>query len=257
MSNLIIKNLNLSYEDKVIFDSFNIEFEEKKVNVILGPSGIGKTTLLNSISGILPYSGEITGNEGGVSYIFQKDRLIPSISIYKNLDLIIKAIYKDKKERAKQIDKMLELLEISDCKNKYPTQLSGGQLQRVSIARAFLFPSKVLLLDEPFKEMDTALKNRLIKVLLELNNRDNKTIVFVTHAIDECLLSASNIFLVANSPAEIIYSCKIDTNPLDRNLSDEELVETRMALLSRLDVWNLSINIFASLKINFLIDFDK
>ena len=232
MSNLVIKNLNISYEDKVIFDSFNIEFEEKKVNVILGPSGIGKTTLLNSIAGILPYSGEIIGNDGGVSYIFQKDRLIPSISIYKNLDLIIKAIFKDKKERAKKIDEMLELLEISDCKNKYPTQLSGGQLQRVAIARAFLYPSDVLLLDEPFKALDSSLKYRLIRELLKINSLNPKTMIFVTHAIDECLLTADNIFVLDNSPASIIYSETISSNQLDRKLSDEDLDSIRKKLLN-------------------------
>ena len=232
MSNLVIKDLNISYEDKVIFDSFNIEFEEKKVNVILGPSGIGKTTLLNSIAGILPYSGEIIGNDGGVSYIFQKDRLIPSISIYKNLDLIIKAIFKDKKERAKKIDEMLELLEISDCKNKYPTQLSGGQLQRVAIARAFLYPSDVLLLDEPFKALDSSLKYRLIRELLKINSINPKTMIFVTHAIDECLLTADNIFVLDNSPASIIYSESISSNQLDRKLSDEDLDSIRKKLLN-------------------------
>ena len=232
MSNLVIKDLNISYEDKVIFDSFNIEFEEKKVNVILGPSGIGKTTLLNSIAGILPYSGEIIGSEGGVSYIFQKDRLIPSISIYKNLDLIIKAIFKDKKERAKKIDEMLELLEISDCKNKYPTQLSGGQLQRVAIARAFLYPSDVLLLDEPFKALDSSLKYRLIRELLKINSLNSKTMIFVTHAIDECLLTADNIFVLDNSPASIIYSETISSNQLDRKLSDEDLDSIRKKLLN-------------------------
>ena len=232
MSNLVIKDLNISYEDKVIFDSFNIEFEEKKVNVILGPSGIGKTTLLNSIAGILPYSGEIIGSEGGVSYIFQKDRLIPSISIYKNLDLIINAIFKDKKERAKKIDEMLELLEISDCKNKYPTQLSGGQLQRVAIARAFLYPSDVLLLDEPFKALDSSLKYRLIRELLKINSINPKTMIFVTHAIDECLLTADNIFVLDNSPASIIYSESISSNQLDRKLSDEDLDSIRKKLLN-------------------------
>lgn len=232
MSNLVIKDLNISYEDKVIFDSFNIEFEEKKVNVILGPSGIGKTTLLNSIAGILPYSGEIIGNDSGVSYIFQKDRLIPSISIYKNLDLIIKAIFKDKKERAKKIDEMLDLLEISDCKNKYPTQLSGGQLQRVAIARAFLYPSDVLLLDEPFKALDSSLKYRLIKELLKINSINPKTMIFVTHAIDECLLTADNIFVLDHSPVSIIYSESISSNQLDRKLSDEDLDSIRKKLLN-------------------------
>ena len=231
MSNLTIKNLNLSYEDKVIFDSFNIEFEEKKVNVILGPSGIGKTTLLNCIAGILPYSGSITGYDGGVSYIFQKDRLIPSISVFKNLDLIIKAVFKDKKERAKKIDEMLELLEISDCKNKYPTQLSGGQLQRVAIARAFLYPSDVLLLDEPFKALDSSLKYRLIKELLKINSINPKTMVFVTHAIDECLLTADNVFVLDKTPASIIFNETILSNQLDRKLSDPDLDLVRKKLL--------------------------
>ena len=231
MSNLTIKNLNLSYEDKVIFDSFNIEFEEKKVNVILGPSGIGKTTLLNCIAGILPYSGSITGHDGGVSYIFQKDRLIPSISVFKNLDLIIKAVFKDKKERAKKIDEMLDLLEISDCKNKYPTQLSGGQLQRVAIARAFLYPSDVLLLDEPFKALDSSLKYRLIKELLKINSINPKTMVFVTHAIDECLLTADNVFVLDKTPASIIFNETILSNQLDRKLSDPDLDLVRKKLL--------------------------
>ena len=231
MSNLTIKNLNLSYEDKVIFDSFNIEFEEKKVNVILGPSGIGKTTLLNCIAGILPYSGSITGHDGGVSYIFQKDRLIPSISVFKNLDLIIKAVFKDKKERVKKIDEMLDLLEISDCKNKYPTQLSGGQLQRVAIARAFLYPSDVLLLDEPFKALDSSLKYRLIKELLKINSINPKTMVFVTHAIDECLLTADNVFVLDKTPASIIFNETILSNQLDRKLSDPDLDLVRKKLL--------------------------
>ena len=231
MSNLTIKNLNLSYEDKVIFDSFNIEFEEKKVNVILGPSGIGKTTLLNCIAGILPYSGSIDGHDGGVSYIFQKDRLIPSISVFKNLDLIIKAVFKDKKERAKKIDEMLDLLEISDCKNKYPTQLSGGQLQRVAIARAFLYPSDVLLLDEPFKALDSSLKYRLIKELLKINSINPKTMVFVTHAIDECLLTADNVFVLDKTPASIIFNETILSNQLDRKLSDPDLDLVRKKLL--------------------------
>ena len=231
MSNLTINNLNLSYEDKVIFDSFNIEFEEKKVNVILGPSGIGKTTLLNCIAGILPYSGSISGHEGGVSYIFQKDRLIPSISVFKNLDLIIRTVFKDKKERAKKIDEMLELLEILECKNKYPTQLSGGQLQRVAIARAFLYPSDVLLLDEPFKALDSSLKYRLIKELLKINSINPKTMVFVTHAIDECLLTADNIFVLDNTPASIIFNEAISSNQLDRKLSDPDLDLVRKKLL--------------------------
>ena len=232
MSNVVVKNLNVRYEDKVIFDSFNIEFEEKKVNVILGSSGVGKTTILNSIAGILPYEGSIEGYEDGVSYIFQKDRLIPTITIYKNLDLILKTKIKDKTERKEKILKMLSLLEIEDCAKKYVTEMSGGQIQRAAIARAFLYPSNVILLDEPFKALDTSLKSKLIKVLLELNRKEQKTVIFVTHAIDECLLAADNVYVFANNPVEIVYKTKIEKDAMQRSLIDPELDVIRKELLS-------------------------
>ena len=232
MSNVVINNLNVRYEDKVIFDSFNIEFEEGKVNVILGSSGVGKTTILNCIAGILSYEGSIKGHEDGVSYIFQKDRLIPTISIYKNLDLILKTKIKDKKERKEKILKMLSLLEIEDCAKKYTTEMSGGQIQRAAIARAFLYPSNVILLDEPFKALDTSLKSKLIKVLLELHREEQKTVIFVTHAIDECLLAADNVFVFANNPVEIIYKTKIEKDAMQRTLIDPELDVVRKELLS-------------------------
>lgn len=232
MSNVVVKNLNVRYEDKVIFDSFNIEFEEKKVNVILGSSGVGKTTILNSIAGILPYEGSIEGHEDGISYIFQKDRLIPTITIYKNLDLILKTKIKDKTERKEKILKMLSLLEIEDCAKKYVAEMSGGQIQRAAIARAFLYPSNVILLDEPFKALDTSLKSKLIKVLLELNRKEQKTVIFVTHAIDECLLAADNVYVFANNPVEIVYKTKIEKDAMQRSLIDPELDVIRKELLS-------------------------
>ena len=94
MRDICVKNLTCSYEQKTIFDNFDVTFEQGKINVILGGSGVGKTTLLNAIAGIKSYEGQIEGCEGGVSYIFQKDRLIPSISVYNNLDLILKGVVK-------------------------------------------------------------------------------------------------------------------------------------------------------------------
>ena len=232
MSNIVIKNLNVRFEDMVIFDSFNIEFEENKINVILGSSGVGKTTILNCIAGILSYDGSIEGHDGGVSYIFQKDRLIPTISIYKNLDLVLKTKIKDKKERKEKILKMLSLLEIEDCAKKYTTEMSGGQIQRAAIARAFLYPSNVILLDEPFKALDTSLKSKLIRVLLELHREEQKTVIFVTHAIDECLLAADNVYVFANNPVEIIYKTKIEKDAMERTLIDPELDVIRKELLS-------------------------
>ncbi len=231
MRDICVKNLTCSYEQKTIFDNFDVTFEQGKINVILGGSGVGKTTLLNAIAGIKSYEGQIEGCEGGVSYIFQKDRLIPSISVYKNLDLILKGVVKDKAERKRMIEQTAVDLEISDVLKSLPSEISGGQAQRVSMARAFLYPSDVMLLDEPFKALDTALKTRLIKQFAALQEKKNKTVVFVTHAIDECLLLADDYFVFDDAPVKIVLQGKINSKKSERKLTDKALEETRNSLL--------------------------
>lgn len=231
MRDICVKNLTCSYEQKTIFDNFDVTFEQGKINVILGGSGVGKTTLLNAIAGIKSYEGQIEGCEGGVSYIFQKDRLIPSISVYKNLDLILKGVVKDKAERKRMIEQTAVDLEISDVLKSLPSEISGGQAQRVSMARAFLYPSDVMLLDEPFKALDTALKTRLIKQFAALQKKKNKTVVFVTHAIDECLLLADDYFVFDDAPVKIVLQGKINSKKSERKLTDKALEETRNLLL--------------------------
>lgn len=231
MRDICVKNLTCLYEQKTIFDNFDVTFEQGKINVILGGSGVGKTTLLNAIAGIKSYEGQIEGCEGGVSYIFQKDRLIPSISVYKNLDLILKGVVKDKAERKRMIEQTAVDLEISDVLKSLPSEISGGQAQRVSMARAFLYPSDVMLLDEPFKALDTALKTRLIKQFAALQEKKNKTVVFVTHAIDECLLLADDYFVFDDAPVKIVLQGKINSKKSERILTDKALEETRNLLL--------------------------
>lgn len=231
MSDIRVKNFTCSYEQKTIFDNFDVTFEQGKINVILGGSGVGKTTLLNAIAGIKSYEGQIEGCEGGVSYIFQKDRLIPSISVYKNLDLILKGVVKDKAERKRMIEQTAVDLEISDVLKSLPSEISGGQAQRVSMARAFLYPSDVMLLDEPFKALDTALKTRLIKQFAALQEKKNKTVVFVTHAIDECLLLADDYFVFDDAPVKIVLQGKINSKKSECKLTDKALEETRNSLL--------------------------
>lgn len=231
MRDICVKNLTCSYEQKTIFDNFDVTFEQGKINVILGGSGVGKTTLLNAIAGIKSYEGQIEGCEDGVSYIFQKDRLIPSISVYKNLDLILKGVVKDKAERKRMIEQTAVDLEIFDVLKSLPSEISGGQAQRVSMARAFLYPSDVMLLDEPFKALDTALKTRLIKQFAALQEKKNKTVVFVTHAIDECLLLADDYFVFDDAPVKIVLQGKINSKKSERKLTDKVLEETRNSLL--------------------------
>ena len=235
MSEITIKNLSVKYDDLVVFDSFNATFEKGKINVILGGSGVGKSTLIGSIAGLVKHDGDIEGVDGGISLIFQKDRLIPSISVFKNLDLVLKGIFTDKEERKNRIDEMLKILEIEDCRDKRPTEISGGQAQRVALARAFLYPSEVLLMDEPFKALDTALRHRLFQWLFRLDEMSPKTIILVTHAIDECLLSADKYMVLGGKPATIVLEGRIDTDKKERKLTDQNLVAVRNQLLEAIN----------------------
>lgn len=231
MKDVIIKNFTCGYEQKTVFENFGVTFGQGKINVVLGGSGVGKTTLLNALAGLKTYEGSIEGCEDGVSYIFQKDRLIPSISVYKNLDLVLKGIVKDKNERKSRIEKTAKDLEIFDVLKKLPSEISGGQAQRVSMARALLYPCGVLLLDEPFKALDVALKNRLIKQFVALQEESKKTVIFVTHAIDECLLCADDYFVFSSSPVEVVLRGNIPSNKSERKLTDQDLDDVRKELL--------------------------
>ncbi len=234
MSGVTIKNLSVAYGDMRVFDDFNAEFEDGKISVVLGGSGVGKTTLLNAVAGLCEYSGEINGTQEGLSFIFQKDRLIPSISVYKNLDLVLRAKITDKQERREKIENMLNLLEVYGQIKKLPVELSGGQIQRVAMARAFLYPASVLLMDEPFKALDTALKSRLLEQFVELNEKEKKTVIFVTHAIDECLLTADRFIVLGGSPAKIVESGEIISDKKERKLTDNESAKVRLKLLDAL-----------------------
>lgn len=205
MSGLRIDNLKVAYGENRVFDGFGISFEQNTVNVILGGSGVGKTTLLNVIAGLVPYSGSVSGADDNISYIFQKDRLIPAISVYKNLDLVLRNKIKDKSERKEKIENMLAELEILSERDKLPTAISGGQAQRVSMARAFLYPSDILLMDEPFKALDIGLKSRLFSAFDKLLAKSPKTVVFVTHDVEECLLPRTDILFSAGLPRTLCF----------------------------------------------------
>ena len=199
--NIIIENLNKKYEDKVIFKDFDIEFEKNKINIILGKSGCGKTTLLKIITDIIPYeSGNIKGIDSDkLSFVFQEDRLIDWITVEENIKLILRKDY-TKTQADKICSKYLELVDVVDYKDYYPQKLSGGMRQRVNIARAFAKQSEIIIMDEPFKSIDIKNKNDIMKLLKEIIQNENRTVLLVTHDIEEALYFDGNIFILGDTP---------------------------------------------------------
>lgn len=198
-----IKNINIKYGNNIIYENFNIEFKDHKINCIIGSSGCGKTTLLNYISNELLEKGV------SLSYIFQNDNLIPWKNVYSNLKLIAKNHFKSDVLDL-EIDKALEYVGLKEVKYYYPNELSGGMKQRVNIARSLLGNFEVLIMDEPFKSLDIQCKNKIISIIKNLNIQKRITIIMVTHDKEEILSLADNLFLLGNRPVRIIENVKYD-----------------------------------------------
>ncbi|ASW44356.1 ATP-binding cassette domain-containing protein [Clostridium isatidis] len=198
---LKIKNLSKSFEEKIIFDKFNLEIKDN-INCIIGQSGGGKSTLLNIIAGLVKAdNGEIIGIDTNkdISYIFQEDRLIPWLTVKENMELFIYD-YFNKEEGIRKIREILKLLHIEEIENEYPGRLSGGIRQRVNIARAFLKPSKLILMDEPFKSLDYKIKYLIMRDLKEMLEEKDKIILFVTHDVDEAIFFNGTVYVLGGRP---------------------------------------------------------
>lgn len=187
---LEFKDINVSYENKIVFSNYDIDFKRNYVNFIMGKSGIGKTTLLNEIVR------QLIDSEERISVVFQEDRLIPFINVYKNLEIVLdKSLSIDEKEE--RINNILKEFEIIDCKNSYIDELSGGMKQRISIARAILYDGDIFVMDEPFKGLDEKTKNKVMDYVFSYIDKKKKTAIIVTHDFGEYESFGGNLIEIA------------------------------------------------------------
>lgn len=181
--NLSIKNLHKHFSKKNVFDNFSFDFSETGLYLLRGGSGIGKTTLLRMIAGLdKDFVGKIEG--GGferVSYAFQEYRLFPNLNVLENLLLAFKDMSDADVIEAKNI--LFSLGFSEDELTLYPDELSGGMKQRVSLCRAFLKKSPILLLDEPTKELDRPLREKIYEIILRISKE--RLVILVTHSDDD------------------------------------------------------------------------
>lgn len=177
-----IKNLSKRYPETIVFNNLNLEIKHKQITCIMGPSGIGKTSLLNILLGIEePDSGSIQGLEGKKAVaVFQEDRLVESLDSISNIELVCKkALSKD------DLLKEFKDIGLEGTEKKPVSELSGGMKRRVAIIRAVYVESDIIIMDEPFKGLDLDLKNKVIEYVKERTN--GKTVIIVTHDMDEVL----------------------------------------------------------------------
>lgn len=208
-----IKNVSKSYRDKLILRNINLVFETGQFIVIIGSSGCGKTTLLKMINKLLPMdSGDIlidgksireipdTKLRRRIGYVIQDGGLFPHLTVRENLEIMLKIEGMPPEKREKRVLELLDMVNLNPkiYSNSYPCQLSGGQKQRVGVARAFAADTDLILMDEPFSALDPLTREELQNEIVKLQKRYKKTIVFVTHDMDEAIKCADKICVIQN-----------------------------------------------------------
>ncbi len=208
---LELRNITKKYKDTLILNNINLKINKGELVVLIGPSGCGKTTTLKMINKlILPTSGEILLNDKNIlkedtielrrnmGYVIQQTGLFPHMTVAENIGLIP---YVEKWPKEKIVQKVQDLLNMVDMNpedymNRYPAELSGGQQQRIGVARAFATDPDIILMDEPFSALDPITRNQLQDELFNLQQELKKTIIFVTHDMDEAIKLADKICIM-------------------------------------------------------------
>ncbi|CAI3634524.1 Glycine betaine/carnitine/choline/choline sulfate ABC transporter, ATPase component [Clostridium neonatale] len=206
-----LKNVSKSFKNKKVLENISLEIQTGEFFVVIGSSGCGKTTLLKSInklhnidSGDIIINGESVANLNPsdlpkkIGYVVQEGGLFPHLTIADNIALTLNIINESEGKISKRVDEMLQMVDLEPdvYGNLYPSQLSGGQRQRVGVARAFAADPEIILMDEPFSALDPVTRNELQDEVFKLQKRFNKTIIFVTHDMDEAIKLANRICII-------------------------------------------------------------
>lgn len=226
---LSLKNISKSFDGKEIIKNFSLDFPFGSFTSIVGKSGCGKTTLLRLIAGLEQNDeGEILLPQGKIIPVFQEPRLMPWLNVADNITF---AAIHDKSLDLKYLEEILEMLELKDARKLYPHQLSGGMAQRVSLGRTLFSKPDVILMDEPFSALDYFTRRSLQQTLLRLYEHEKKTIIFVTHDVEEAILLGDRVLIMDNGA--IKESACIDL-PRPREVAQEEFQILRTKILNAL-----------------------
>ncbi len=191
---ITFEHVSKAFDSLEVLDDLSLHIAAGEIVGVVGPSGVGKTTILKLITGILlPDAGTVRVAEGAVGYVFQEPRLLPWRTALDNVAAPLRAQGLDKNEARAAAARWLERVELDGFERYHPAELSGGMAQRVSIARAFAAEPRILLLDEPFSNMDVTLKGSLIAILQGIIRERETTVVYVTHELTEALRLADRI----------------------------------------------------------------
>ena len=239
-----VRNITKFYgADIHALDSVNLAFPTGQMTTLLGPSGCGKTTLLKIVAGLLePTEGEVFVNGRAVSgpgperaFVFQDFALLPWATVLRNVGFGLELTHQPKGEREEKARRYIEKVGLSGFEDKYPHELSGGMRQRVGLARALAVNADVLLMDEPFSAVDEQTRRKFQEDLLHLLSVEKKTVIFVTHSIEEAVYVSDQIVLLSPRPGRIHSTIR---PAISRSVSPDDIRRDKAYLDTVEEIWS-------------------
>ena len=239
-----VTHLTKKFDDLLVLDDISFAVKEGEFLCIVGPTGCGKTTFLNSLTKLYkPTSGEILINDEpvdllkhNIAYIFQEYSTMPWLTVEENVGFGLDIKNIPKSEAKEKVNEYLQVVGLEKYRNYYADQLSASMLQRVVIARAFATEPEVLLMDEPYGQLDIELRFRLEDELLKLWERNKTTVIFITHNIEEAVYLGERILVLTNKPTGIkkeIYN----NIQRPRNIAAKDFVDLRNEVTDLIKWW--------------------
>lgn len=238
----VTKSFTHDGQDQVVLQDINLNVDKEEFLCIVGPSGCGKTTLLRMIAGLdFPTNGRIMEEETEISgpsiergYVFQQYSLFPWLNVLENVTFGLELKEMGAEERVLKAREYLKMVGLSAVESSYPKELSGGMKQRVAIARSLVNDPHVLLMDEPFSALDVQTRHKLQEELVRIWKEEQKTVIFVSHNVDEAVFLADRVVVLSRNPGKVIKSFKIELNRI-RDRTTPQFLELKKEITSYLD----------------------
>jgi len=218
-----LRGVDISYEREgqeplVVVNDCSLSVQKQEFVAVVGPSGCGKSTVLRAISGLLkPSRGEVlvrgeavSGPPNGVGFMFQRDTLLPWCTVEENIGIGLELSNKPVADPVSYVKRLISLLRLEGFEKNYPSALSGGMRQRVSLGRLLAYQPEVMLMDEPFGALDSLTKLVMGRELLRIWEAERRSIIFVTHDIEEAVYLADRVVVFSHRPGRIVAEHHID-----------------------------------------------
>ena len=239
-----VKNLTKCFGDLKVLDDISFDIKKGEFLCIVGPTGCGKTTFLNLLTKLIePTSGEILidgesadPQKHNISFVFQEPSAFPWLTARENIEYGLKIKKRSPEEIKQQTEKIIGLLGLEKFRDAYPHEMSVSMEQRVVIGRAFAMNPDLLLMDEPYGQMDIKMRYFLEDEVIKLWKATNSTVLFITHNLEEAVYLAERVLILSNKPAKIKAGIKVDLDR-PRNVSDSKFVEIRKEITDMIKWW--------------------